>query len=330
MLVHRPVWAKEGFGGCCEMNASDLFDKKYVFFGGKGGTGKTTCAAAFSLKASRMGKKLLLVSTDPAHSLSDIFDKRIGPKGAQLSEKLFALEIDPEAESKKYMEGIKRQLSGVVSNVVVEALQKQIDAAYMSPGSEEAAIFDKFIEIMEQAEDSFDIVVFDTAPTGHTLRLLSLPKLLDLWMDSLIEKRKKALKLLERASGTKSDDPILRILQKRKDMFEKAWEVLSDRDKTAFVFVVTPERLPIFETERALKYLENSGISVAGIVVNGIIPSEADGTFMEKRRELQKKYLREIREKFGDKVLAEIELLDNDVWGLDGLCTIADMLVLQK
>jgi len=149
-------------------------------------------------------------------------------------------------------------------------------------------------------------------------------------MDSLIEKRKKALKLLERASGTKSDDPILRILQKRKDMFEKAWEVLSDRDKTAFVFVVTPERLPIFETERALKYLENSGISVAGIVVNGIIPSEADGTFMEKRRELQKKYLGEIREKFGDKVLAEIELLDNDVWGLDGLCTIADMLVLQK
>lgn len=312
------------------MNASDLFDKKYVFFGGKGGTGKTTCAAAFSLKASGMGKKLLLVSTDPAHSLSDIFDKRIGPKGVQLAEKLFALEIDPEAESKKYMEGIKRQLSGVVSNVVVEALQKQIDAAYTSPGSEEAAIFDKFIEIMEQAEDSFDIVVFDTAPTGHTLRLLSLPKLLDLWMDSLIEKRKKAVKLLERASGTKSDDPILRILQKRKDMFEKAWEVLSDRDKAAFVFVVTPERLPIFETERALKYLENSGITVAGIVVNGIIPSEADGTFMEKRRELQKKYLREIREKFGDKVLAEIELLDNDVWGLDGLCTIADMLVLQK
>lgn len=312
------------------MDTSRLFDKKYVFFGGKGGTGKTTCAAAFSLKVTEIGKKVLLVSTDPAHSLSDIFDKRIGPQGAQIAEKLFAMEIDPETESKKYIEGIKRQLSGVISNVVVEALQKQIDAAYMSPGSEEAAIFDKFIEVMEQAEDSFDIVVFDTAPTGHTLRLLSLPKMLDLWIDSLIEKRKKAMKLFEKASGTRSDDPILRILQRRKEMFERAWSILSDHTKTAFVFVVTPERLPIFETERALKYLENSGVSVAGVVVNGVIPPEADGAFMERRRELQAKYIDEIHEKFGDKVLAEIKLLDNDVWGLDDLRTIADMLMLQK
>ncbi len=308
------------------MNMAALFDKKYVFFGGKGGTGKTTCAAAFSLKASEMKKKVLLVSTDPAHSLSDIYDTSIGPKGAQLSDNLFAIEIDPEVEAKKYIEGIKRQLSGVVSNVVIEALQKQIDAAYMSPGSEEAAIFDKFIEIMESSEKKFDLVVFDTAPTGHTLRLLSLPKLLGLWINSLIEKRKNAVKLLEKASGVKNDDPVLRILQNRKNMFEKAWNILSDFRQTAFVFVLTPERLPIFETERAMQYLEHSGIKVAGVVVNGVIPQAAEGAFMNKRREVQNRYIREIHGKFKEKVLAEIDLLDEDIWGIDNLRRIAEML----
>lgn len=308
------------------MNMAALFDKKYVFFGGKGGTGKTTCAAAFSLKASEMKKKVLLVSTDPAHSLSDIYDTSIGPKGAQLSDSLFAVEIDPEVEAKKYVEGIKRQLSGVVSNVVVEALQKQIDAAYMSPGSEEAAIFDKFLEIMESSEGKFDVVVFDTAPTGHTLRLLSLPKLLGLWINSLIEKRKNAVKLLEKASGVKNDDPVLRILQNRKNMFERAWDILSDFRQTAFVFVLTPERLPIFETERAMQYLEHSGIKVAGVVVNGVIPQAAEGAFMNKRMEVQNRYIREIHGKFKEKVLAEIDLLDEDIWGMDNLRRIAEML----
>jgi arsenite-transporting ATPase len=303
-----------------------LFDKKYVFFGGKGGTGKTTCAAAFSVKASEMKKKVLLVSTDPAHSLSDIYDTSIGPKGAQLSDNLFAIEIDPEVEAKKYIEGIKRQLSGVVSNVVIEALQKQIDAAYMSPGSEEAAIFDKFLEIMESSEGKFDVVVFDTAPTGHTLRLLSLPKLLGLWINSLIEKRKNAVKLLEKASGVKNDDPVLRILQNRKNMFEKAWIILSDFRQTAFVFVLTPERLPIFETERAMQYLEHSGIKVAGVIVNGVIPQAAEGAFMKKRREVQNRYIREIHGKFKEKVLAEIDLLDEDIWGMNNLRRIAEML----
>ncbi|MDR9770218.1 ArsA family ATPase [Acetomicrobium sp.] len=309
------------------MSVAVLFDKKYVFFGGKGGTGKTTCAAAFSLKASERGKRILLVSTDPAHSLSDIFDKTIGPKGAQILDNLFALEVDPEIEAKKYIEGVKRQLSGAVSSVVIDALQKQIDAAYMSPGSEEAAIFDKFIEVMEEAEKSFDMVVFDTAPTGHTLRLLSLPKLLDLWINGLIEKREKALKLFQRASGVVKEDPILRILQKRKTLFEKAWDVLSDHEKTAFVFVVTPERLSVFETERALKYLESSGIKAAGIVINGVIPQELSGNFVDKRKEVQEKYINVIYEKFGDKVLTKIELLDKDVWGLMDLRIIADMLI---
>ena len=182
--------------------------------------------------------------------MSDIFDKAIGPKGAQILDNLFALEVDPEIEAKKYIEGIKRQLSSAVSSVVIDALQKQIDAAYMSPGSEEAAIFDKFIEVMEEAEKSFDMVVFDTAPTGHTLRLLSLPKLLDLWINGLVEKREKALKLFQRASGVEKRTDFTHFA-KRKALFEKAGSVLSDLEKTAFVFVVTPERLSVFETERA-------------------------------------------------------------------------------
>ena len=140
--------------------------------------------------------KTLVVSTDPAHSLADIFSLSIGPEIKRLDDNLYALEIDAELESRKYTDRIKTQLPKGISPVIVEEIQRQIDAAYVSPGSEEAAIFDKFVEIVEDRGQEYDRIIFDTAPTGHTLRLLSLPELLGGWMDSLIKKRKQALGLM--------------------------------------------------------------------------------------------------------------------------------------
>jgi arsenite-transporting ATPase len=175
--------------------------KKIIFFGGKGGVGKTTCSSAFAISCAKSGDKTLLVSTDPAHSLADVFGVTIGPEIIEIADNLYALEIDAELESKRYTDRIKSELPHGISPVIVEEITRQIDAAVLSPGSEEAAIFDKFIEIIEIRINEYDRIVFDTAPTGHTLRLLSLPELLGGWMDSMIKKRRQALNLMKMVSA---------------------------------------------------------------------------------------------------------------------------------
>jgi arsenite-transporting ATPase len=308
-----------------EKLAEKLKSRSFVFFGGKGGTGKTTCAAAFALRASRDGRKTLIASTDPAHSLSDIFGVAIGPKERPISPGLYGIEIDPEEEAKKYITRVKEQMQGVVSSVIIEEIERQIDAAYLSPGSEEAATFDKFVELMDEAGNPYDLIVFDTAPTGHTLRLLTLPEILGAWMDSLIARRSRAVKLLRMTSSGSKDDPIIKVLEKRKASFEKARAILTDRSITSFVFVINAEKLPVAETAKALSLLRKYGIAVDGIVINKVIPPEAGG-LLEKRRAIQEKYLAEARTKFSDLWIAEIPLLDSDVDGIEGLLRVAAFL----
>jgi arsenite-transporting ATPase len=133
----------------------------------------------------RRGVCALVVSTDPAHSLADAFDKPIGFQTAPLCPNLWGLEIDAEVEAKKYMKSIQDKMLDLVSAAIVDEIKRQIEIAYMSPGAEEAAIFDKFIELMEAVGRDYDAIVFDTAPTGHTLRLLTLPEILGAWIEHL-------------------------------------------------------------------------------------------------------------------------------------------------
>lgn len=298
--------------------------KKFVFFGGKGGVGKTTCSSAFAKCCAKTGDKTLVVSTDPAHSLADIFGLTIGPEIKMLDKNLYALEIDAELESKKYIDRIKGQLPKGISPVIVEEIQRQIDAAYVSPGSEEAAIFDKFVEIVEERGQEYDRIVFDTAPTGHTLRLLSLPELLGGWMDSLIGKRKQALGLMKMIhAGNKikkeeiENDLILSILEKRKEKLEKARDILIDGENMEFIFVLNPEKLPILETKKAVDVLTKYRVPVAGVVINRTIPEEfcKDNEFWGKRKSVERKYMEVINNEFKDKILTVLPLLDEDVRG---------------
>ena len=172
-------------------NMEQFLNKKFIFFGGKGGVGKTTSASAFSIFASSYGKRVLLVSTDPAHSIGDIFKIDIGPREKLIKENLWGIEIDPELEAKNYINRIKNSLSKTISPILMDEIKRQIDVAYLSPGAEEGATFDKFIELMNRIDEgTYDIIVFDTAPTGHTLRLLSLPEILEKWIDNLFKKKK--------------------------------------------------------------------------------------------------------------------------------------------
>lgn len=312
--------------------------KKFIFFGGKGGVGKTTCSSAFAMCCARTGDKTLVVSTDPAHSLADIFGITIGPEIKMLEDNLYGLEIDAEIESKKYIDKVKGQLPKGISPVIIEEIQRQIDAAYVSPGSEEAAIFDKFVEIVEERGQEYDRIIFDTAPTGHTLRLLSLPELLGGWMDSLISKRKQALglmKMIHAGNQIKKEeienDPILSLLEKRRLKMEKAREILIDNENMEFVFVLNPEKLPIVETKKAIDVLVKYRIPVGGVVVNRIIPEEfcRDNEFWGKRKVVEKQYMDIIGSEFKDMVLTVLPLLDEDVKG-DTLNIVADHFIKVK
>jgi len=298
--------------------------KKFIFFGGKGGVGKTTCSSAFSKCCAKTGDKTLVVSTDPAHSLADILGISIGPEIKLIEENLYGIEIDAELESKKYSERIKAQMTTGISPVIIEEIQRQIDAANISPGSEEAAIFDKFVEIVEEKGHEFDRIIFDTAPTGHTLRLLSLPELLGGWVDSLIGKRKQALglmKILHSGDKIKKEeiekDPILSILGKRKEKFEKARNILIDSETMEFIFVINPEKLPILETKKAVDILTKYRIPVGGVIVNRTIPEEfcKDNEFWRKRKTVERQYMDIINNEFKDKILTVLPLLDEDVKG---------------
>ncbi|MDW7668709.1 MAG: TRC40/GET3/ArsA family transport-energizing ATPase [Bacillota bacterium] len=293
---------------------------KLVFFGGKGGVGKTTSSSAYAYYCAEKGEKTLLVSTDPAHSLCDIFERKIGSKITQIKENLFSLEIDPEEESQTYINNIKKNMKDIVSPVIVKEIERQLDAAAVSPGSDESAVFDKLMEIIIDYQKDYDRIVIDTAPTGHTLRLLSLPELLGGWMDRLIEKRMKAMELYEMA--TREDkkmknviekDPVLSKLNERKRKMEQAREILTDGDLVSFVFVLNPEKLPIEETKKAVDTLEKYKIYVNTLIINRILPENIEGKFWENRKKLEDKYLKEIEEYFSNKNLIKIPLIDEDV-----------------
>jgi arsenite-transporting ATPase len=293
---------------------------KIVFFGGKGGVGKTTCSASFALNCALQGKKTLLVSTDPAHSISDIFEKPIGGKIINIDKNLDALEIDSAVESRKYMDGVRANLKNVLSPIIVKEIKKQINAAAVSPGTEEAALFDKMIEIINDKSSEYDQIVFDTAPTGHTVRLMSLPELLGAWIKSLIDKRKKALSIMQMANnaGKKNvdeveNDEVIKILRKRLENMENARTVITDNNRLSFIFVLNAEKLAIEETVKAIKILDTYKIKVDSLIVNRILPEDSVDEFWKGRKELENKYLVEIHNAFKGKNIIKIPMLSSDM-----------------
>lgn len=316
------------------MTDRPLLDRRVLFFGGKGGVGKTTLASTFAVLAADQHLKTLLVSTDPAHSTSDVFDADVGPEPTPLTDHLFAMEIDPEREAAQYVEDVKARIAESTPPRLVAEVERQIDIARVSPGAEEAALFDRFTRLLEQDGRFYDRIIFDTAPTGHTLRLLTLPENMSIWMSGLISRRKKvnALGKMWRnvagaaaGSDTAKPDPVLDALHERKHRFERAREVMTDPEQTGFVFVIVPERLPILETERAVATLAKYQIPVGAIIVNRVLPA-IDEPFLARRRERESGYLDTIADTFKGVPLFRLPLLDSDVVGIAGLRSLADLL----
>lgn len=295
---------------------------KIIFFGGKGGVGKTSCSTAFALSKARNGLKTLLVSTDPAHSISDLFHCQIQDKMTQLEANLFGMEINPEKESTAYITKIRRNLHSIMSPIIMEELNKQLDAASVSPGTHESALFDKMIELIIDTSKEFDYIIFDTAPTGHTLRLLSLPEMLGAWMDSLISKRKKTISLKNMLGKNKdSKDPIIEILSKRRKNLTLAREIMIDGNNLQFIFVLNAEKMPIEETKKAVKMLRAYDIKVNALVVNKILPNNSLDDFWKNKKAKEKQYLKIIKEEIPVNRLYKIPLFKFDM----DECTINEM-----
>ena len=305
----------------------NLLDKRVLFFGGKGGVGKTTVAAAVALQFANQAKRTLLVSTDPAHSTSDILEVQLDSEPTAVEENLWAMEIDPETETQAYIDDVKERISESIAPRLVKEVERQIDVARMSPGAEESAVFERFAKILCDEDYQFDRYVFDTAPTGHTIRLLSLPELMTVWISGLISQRRKVNILGKMwrnvagsaAAGSEHDDPVLEALEARKSRFERAREIITNKDESSFVFVLTPERLPILETERAVKTLQRYDVPIGAIVVNQVLPAEVQGEFLARRKEREKKYLEQIKKSFRELTTFEIRQYDGDVVGREVL-----------
>ena len=314
-----------------------LLKKKILFFGGKGGVGKTTCASAVALAASRLGKRVLLVSTDPAHSTSDIFEKQFGREESEICPGLFGLELDGEFEARSYIETVKRQISTMFSASILKEAERQIELASMMPGVEDVALFDRMSDLIVSRCDDYDLVVFDTAPTGHSLRLLRMPELMTSWIQALSQRRRSLVDLnrsmdsvrLKPAStpGTTEDDPILKALERRGEKLEQVRSRLMHHNDTGFVLVLIPEKLPIEESVRAAAMLREANVNVSCVIVNRVLPDLADGEFYQARRRQEQVYRDEIIRRLGDYRLQWVPQFETDVYGLASLERISAVLV---
>ncbi|QUH23499.1 TRC40/GET3/ArsA family transport-energizing ATPase [Methanobacterium alkalithermotolerans] len=302
----------------------------FVFVGGKGGVGKTTVSAATALWMAKQGKKTLVISTDPAHSLADSLEKPIGHLPTPIMENLHAVEIDPEVAMEDYQVKMKEQ-AAANPGMGMDMLQDQMDMASMSPGIDEAAAFDKFLQYM--TTDEYDIVIFDTAPTGHTLRLLSFPEIMDSWVGKMIKIRKqvgsmaKAFKNIMPFMGDEEEeDRALEDMEVTKKKIREARAVMADPERTSFKMVVIPEEMSIYESERAMEALKKYNIYSDGVIVNQILPEETDCEFCQARRTLQQKRLKQIHEKFQGQLVAELPLLKEEAKGLSTLEKVGELL----
>ncbi len=314
----------------------DWLGHNVLFFGGKGGVGKTTCATAFALLASEAGKRTLMVSTDPAHSTSDILRRQLDNQPQRLSEFLWALEIDAEQEAEAYISGVKEHLRRVVKPSLRQEVERQVEMAKVSPGAEEAALFDRIAALMQDLRKAYDLIVFDTAPTGHTLRLLSLPELMEAWIDGMILRRKQVNQMSRMwrnvAGGTPDEerDPIEQVLEERRRKFVRMRRVLLEPGRTAFIFVLTAEKLPIVETQKAVRALRRHEIPVGGMIVNRVLPTElSEHSFWRSRRAQEEVYLEEIAETLGDLPYIKLPLLEHDVVGMESLREVVRYLRLE-
>ncbi len=311
------------------MGMKEVFEqnpnRRYIMFGGKGGLGKTTFSAATAYWLAKQGKKVLVFSVDPQASLTDIFQQDIFGKGpVKIMENLWAQEIDADSHIKAYQDEIRKKIRDMYGlEKVPEEIESYIQAASAEPAMEESAIFDAVVDVVVQ--ENYDYYIYDLVPLGHALYYLSMAKVYDEWINKVTKLREDMREYEEMVSRLKREkqteqDAILNELIYIKGRINASSKILTDKDKTAFFFVVTPEDMIIVDTEKAAKLFAQFDVPIGGYVVNRVIPHELIDQnipdYLRNRIQMQDKYLGTIRTTFGKDVLAYVPELERDVTGL--------------
>jgi len=306
---------------------------KYLFFGGKGGVGKTIMAGAAALWFAKQGKKTLLASTNPVHSLSNLLNQDVFGKPVLICDEkqCFAFEIDTKESIERSKQTIREKIAWFLkfADITIKA-EDFVESATMNPAFEESAMFENMIDLM--FKDEYEIYVFDTAPTANARRLLGMSKVYSLWVDKMLKSRGEAGALRKALSYTKKQekDPLMDYLLEFKDRMANAKVLLTDPAKTAFFFVTLPEALPIAVITRFIQWFRDFGIPVGGVIVNGLIQKEtvkADSPeFVRNRVKMQDEHMGEIWQAFGDGVRSIVPLFDTEIQGPEMLRKLADKL----
>jgi arsenite-transporting ATPase len=307
---------------------------KYNFFGGKGGVGKTVFAGAAALAFAKRGKRTLLASTNPVHSLSGMLDQDVFGQVRQVRgmSNLFAQEIDTKDTIEKSKVEIKEKVSWFLKFAEIRTQADAfVESATMNPAFEESAMFENMIDIM--FKDEFEAYVFDTAPTANARRLLGMSSVYSLWVNKMMKSREEAQSLRQVLSYSKKKeekDPLMEYLLSFRERMGHAKELLTDAQKTAFFFVTLPEALPIAVIKRFIAWFKEFGIPIGGVVVNGLIDKSQvkaeSPEFVRNRVSMQDNYMEEIRTTFAGMVRAVIPLLETEIRGVKMLERTADML----
>ncbi|WP_157960367.1 ArsA family ATPase [Marinimicrobium alkaliphilum] len=253
-----------------------------TFFGGKGGVGKTTLAAATALGLAQAGRKTLLISTDPAHSLSDLLDIPLGDKALEVAPNFWVRELDPEVARAAYIASVKANIRRFAAPEFLREAERQVELAGQHPGAMESALFEALCQQLD-AQADWDQLIIDTAPTGHTLHLLTLPESMQAWTQALLAHQLDAPK----GNLPERDDPRQQaraLLQARQALFQRTRARLQDPAQCGFVLVVNDDRLSVSEGERARQTLVAAGVSIPALLVNRALRPEAElGPAMAQR-----------------------------------------------
>ena len=308
---------------------------RYIYFGGKGGVGKTVVAAATALWTAGQGKKTLLASTNPVHSLSNLFQLDVFGKPVLMpgTQNLYVQEIDTKDTIEKSKKEIREKIGWFLKFADIPTKAEDfIESATMNPAFEESAMFENMINII--FDDAYEFYVFDTAPTANARRLLGMSKVYTLWVDKMMKSREEARSMrlslsFRKKKAEEEEDPLLDYLTTFRDRIERMRVILTDKEKSAFFFVTLLESLPIAVIRRFIGWFQDFGIPIGGVIVNQVIDTSEvkkdSAEFVRNRVRMQERYREEVYQLFED-VRAEIPLFEKEVRGMDMVATLSQAL----
>jgi arsenite-transporting ATPase len=307
---------------------------KYVFFGGKGGVGKTVLAGTAALWMAGQGKRTLLASTNPVHSLSSMLGQNVFGKPTPVTgaANLLAYEIDTKDTIEKSKKEIREKIEWFLKFAEVKTKADEfVESATMNPAFEESAMFENMIDLM--FEDRYEAYVFDTAPTANARRLLGMSSVYSMWVNKMVQSREEAMTLRELLSYSKrkqQKDPLMEYLLNLRERMGRAKVLLTDAALTSFFFVTLPEALPIAVITRFINWFHEFGIPVGGVIVNMLIDKASVGPdapdFVKNRVAMQAEHMETVWREFDGMVRALLPLYETEVRGTAMLKRMADQL----